>query len=83
MNKKHALLSASGAKKWMSCTPSARLEERFENTTSIFAEEGTFMHELAELQLKHYLGNSDRTQFMQSFEQIKTNKFYSTEIYDQ
>ncbi|CQR74992.1 Phage protein [Sporomusa ovata] len=40
------------------------------------------MHELAELQLNHYLGKSDRNKFMQSFTEIKNNKFYSTEIYD-
>ena len=27
----HALLSASGASRWIACTPSARLEEHFEN----------------------------------------------------
>jgi hypothetical protein len=33
----HALLSASSAHRWMHCSPSARLEENFENTTSVFA----------------------------------------------
>ena len=37
----HAILSASGSKRWMSCTPSARLEQQFEEQTSSFAEEGT------------------------------------------
>ena len=30
----HALLSASGAHRWMVCTPSAKLEEGFPDTTS-------------------------------------------------
>ncbi len=48
----HALLSASGAHRWMKCSPSARLEEHFEDTTSSFAEEGTAAHDLAEHKLK-------------------------------
>lgn len=53
---KHALLSASSSHRWMHCPPSARLEETFENTTSIFAEEGTAAHELAEHKLRKFLG---------------------------
>lgn len=44
----HALLSASGAKRWLACTPSARLEEYFPELTSAYAEEGTKAHETAE-----------------------------------
>lgn len=44
----HALLSASGAKRWLACTPSARLEEFFPEVTSAYAEEGTKAHETAE-----------------------------------
>ncbi len=40
----HALLSASGATSWLTCTPSARVEEKFEDETSSFAEEGTLAH---------------------------------------
>lgn len=51
----HATLSASGAKRWMSCPPSARLEERlrgiFGEKSTPFAEEGTKAHSLAELKL--------------------------------
>lgn len=45
----HALLSASGAKKWMTCTPSARLEEMFPNEQSSAASEGTKAHDLMEI----------------------------------
>lgn len=51
----HALLSASSAYRWKECTPSARLEDTFEEVTSIYAEEGTKAHELAELILKDEL----------------------------
>lgn len=53
---KHALLSASSSHRWLHCPPSARLEETFENTTSVFAAEGTAAHELAEHKLRTFLG---------------------------
>ena len=52
---KHAVLSASGSKRWLSCTPSARLELEFENTTSEAAQEGTAAHALCEHKLKKAL----------------------------
>lgn len=50
----HALLSASGVPIWGECTPSARLGEQFEDTTSIYAEEGTLAHEISELMIRKY-----------------------------
>lgn len=53
---RHALLSASSSKRWLNCTPSARLEERFpEDNGNIYAEEGTAAHALAEHKLKRLL----------------------------
>lgn len=51
----HALLSASGAHRWLNCTPSALLEAQFPDTTSEAAKEGTLAHELAEAKLRHYV----------------------------
>lgn len=51
----HAILSASGAHRWLVCTPSARIEQKFEDETSVFAEEGTKAHAVAEKALKAYL----------------------------
>lgn len=48
---KHALLSTSGSKKWMACTPSAKLEKLFPEVTSAYAEEGTKAHAIAEKML--------------------------------
>ena len=52
----HAKLSASGSEKWMTCTPSARMEEAFPDEGSEFAREGTFAHAVFEQELLHYLG---------------------------
>lgn len=54
-SREHSALSASGAKRWMNCTPSARIEERFPNESSVYAEEGTAAHELGEYKIRKYL----------------------------
>lgn len=48
----HAILGPSSAKRWMTCTPSARLETNFPNKGSVAADEGTLAHELAEGKLR-------------------------------
>lgn len=58
---RHALLSASSSKRWLNCTPSARLEEQFtKDTGSVYAEEGTAAHALAEHKLKRLLKRRSR-----------------------
>ena len=51
----HAVLSASSSGRWLSCTPSARLELEFDNVESEAAREGTAAHALAEHKLKKAL----------------------------
>ncbi len=51
----HAKLSASGAKKWLGCPPSAELEQQFPNSSSVYAEEGTHAHTLGELKIRESL----------------------------
>ncbi len=53
--KAHAILSASSSHRWLNCSPSARLELEFENTTSEAAAEGTAAHALCEHKLKKAL----------------------------
>jgi len=50
----HAVLSASGSKKWIPCTPSARLEEQFTDEQSSYAGEGTKCHDLMDIALRMY-----------------------------
>lgn len=51
----HAILSPSSAKRWINCTPSALLAEAAGSKTSVYAEEGTLAHEIAEYALTKYL----------------------------
>ena len=52
---KHAVLSASGAHRWLHCNPSARLELEFADRETEAAAEGTAAHALAEHKLKKAL----------------------------
>lgn len=80
----HALLSPSGAHRWLNCTPSARLEEKMPpKPTSVYAEEGTLAHELAELFLCHdTLGTMTDDEFTDKYETIMNNKLFSEEMLD-
>lgn len=78
----HALLGASSARKWLNCTPSARLEATLPDTTSTYAEEGTLAHTIAELKLrKKYVDTSmtDRT-FKSRMKKLTTDPLYADEM---
>lgn len=51
----HALLAPSGAKRWMTCTPSARLEATMPEKDTAYTREGTIAHAMAENMLLHLL----------------------------
>lgn len=53
--KGHALLSASGAHRWLACTPSALLEDRFPDKAGTAAEEGTLAHAIVEERLSRII----------------------------
>ncbi len=76
----HALLSASGAQRWLSCPPSARLEEAVEEQSSEYAKEGSFAHELAELYLAQDLGLTEKSEFNKRLKELRQNPFYSEEL---
>lgn len=52
----HAVLSPSGADRWLNCTPSARMGEKYPDEESDYAREGTLAHEIAEITLLHRVG---------------------------
>lgn len=82
--REHALLSASGASRWINCTPSARLEEKYgEQSTSVFASEGTLAHEIAELYLRlDVLGTLDNEDFQESIAAKMSNDLFKEEMLD-
>lgn len=78
----HALLSASGAHRWMNCTPSAVLESQFSDTTSEAAKEGTLAHEMAEAKLQHLFNtqNYRKATLTRTLNKIKKNELYQSEM---
>lgn len=78
----HALLSASGAHRWMNCTPSAVLESQFPDTTSEAAKEGTLAHEMAEAKLQHLFNTQDyrKAKLTRILNKIKKDELYQSEM---
>ncbi|EEF1427345.1 DUF2800 domain-containing protein [Salmonella enterica subsp. enterica serovar Enteritidis] len=58
-NDVHALLSPSGAKKWLSCAASLACEKDIPNTSGKAAVLGTAMHTLAEIHLNQYIKGTE------------------------
>lgn len=77
---KHALLSASGAHRWLACPPSAQLETQFPASTSEYAEEGTAAHEVAELTARYFLGLISETDFEARRDELGKGPYYSAEM---
>ena len=75
---KHAILSASGSKKWLTCTRSARLEESMPDEQNAFTSEGTFMHEVFEADLRAFLDLTPET--FQAAEALWTDPRVTEEI---
>lgn len=70
----HAVCSASGSKMWSHCTPSARLQELFPESTSIYAERGTFVHEVCEAKLRRLHGESVDLPTSEEFDDIEAQR---------
>ena len=45
-------LSASSAHRWLACPPSAMLEKELPDETTVYAEEGSVAHEVAEYKVR-------------------------------
>lgn len=62
--KKHSVVSPSSAARWLACPPSARLAEKVgSDKGSVYADEGTLAHHLAELFLKDVINGRTWLQF--------------------
>lgn len=80
-DRKHALLTASGASRWMHCPPSARLEETLPDSTSEYAKEGTLAHSIAELKVrKKFLEPMGPKAFNTRMNKLKKDPLYQEEM---
>lgn len=78
----HAKLSASGSDKWMTCTPSMRMEESFPDQQSDFSREGTFAHDVFESMVKRYLKQITSKEYIARWETLQQNNFWSESLLD-
>ena len=76
----HALLSASGAHRWMVCTKSSRLEESMEEETSVYAEEGSLAHALAEHKIAKEVGLISKQKYASKIKQIRSDPLFTEEM---
>jgi hypothetical protein len=82
MERTHALLAPSASDRWLTCTRSARFEERFNKGTSIYADEGSLAHEIAQIGLLRRLNRISRLEFEKRFSELKENICYQHEMID-
>lgn len=78
----HAVLGPSGASRWLACTPSARLEQKFPNNTSEAASEGTLAHALGELLIRRWLMLITFKQYEKQLAIIQADKQYEDNMLD-
>jgi hypothetical protein len=76
----HALLSASGSKIWLSCTPAARAQEGYPDQESTYSREGSFGHDLASARLNLALGKDDGSELQALRKSSAWAEFYTAEI---
>ena len=81
----HALLSASSSKRWLTCTPSARLEatlpeQKKPKGAFDHSAEGTMAHSLAEIKLRHHYGQIGYEEFEREYDIIKATPYYNEDF---
>ena len=81
----HAILSASGSKRWLSCTPSARLEATLPEQKKAegsfdHSAEGTMAHTLAELKLRLQFNQIGQEEYDNEYKLIQESPFFNEEF---
>jgi hypothetical protein len=81
----HALLSASGSKRWLSCTPSAKLEATLPEQKRgfgafDFSQEGTTAHSMAEAKLRYHFEQIGTEEYENEITAIKATPYYNDDF---
>ena len=84
----HAILSASGSKRWLSCTPSARLEATLPEQKKAagsfdHSAEGTLAHSLAEIKLRLQFNQIGQEEYDREIQIVQTHPIYREYTSDQ
>lgn len=78
----HAKLGASSAHRWLACPGSVSAEDGIPDSSSVFAQEGTTAHELAELALRTGAGALDAFEDQEMAEFVRMYVEYVSRIAD-
>ncbi|MFI3279617.1 MAG: DUF2800 domain-containing protein [Rikenellaceae bacterium] len=76
----HAILSPSGAHRWLNCTRAPRLEATLPNKTSVFAEEGTLAHSVCEIAGKKKFKKIKAAEYNKELKKLKKSPLWSEEM---
>lgn len=76
----HAKLSPSSAERWIACPPSVKLSERFPDTTTSYAEEGTTAHLVAEISIRKALGLLTEQEAATRMEEAELSLYYTKDM---
>ncbi len=80
--REHALLSASSAKKWIHCPPSAMLEDSIPDVETPYAKEGTLAHAICELKLQKLFTDKNMTDraYKSRLKKLQQDESYAPEM---
>lgn len=76
----HSKLAPSASERWINCPGSVKLGEKFPDTTSIYAEEGSLAHKLGELKLRSRQSGEPINKY--EYQKVKDNDLYSADMED-
>lgn len=80
MGSKHALLSPSSAERWLACTPSARLGEKYPDTAGEAAREGTVAHALGEALIRYEAEIIPEEIYLKEISEIEQSEYYNADM---
>lgn len=81
MPSKHARCSASAAYRWINCPGSVALSDQCQDPgSSNYADEGTLAHTVAELKLRHEIGELTDLEYQEQRIALQENAYYTGEM---
>ncbi len=76
----HAILSASGAVRWLNCPPSALMEAELPDTSTEYSRAGTLAHEFCDINLKEYFQYMSKSVCTRNRNKFRKEESYSQEM---
>lgn len=76
----HAILSASGAAKWMNCPPSALMEAELPDKSTEWSRAGTLAHEFCDINIKEHFQYMTRSVCTRNRNKFRKEELYSQEM---